>query len=60
MINHFSKLTSAKTAEEIYEDFCGRRGIGETPECVARGGLPAARGKRSIFLERLLRTIHLL
>ncbi|PXY55855.1 hypothetical protein [Virgibacillus profundi] len=38
----------------MYEDSCGRKGIGETPQCVARGGSPAARGKRSIFPERIL------
>nr|WP_152640125.1 hypothetical protein [Virgibacillus necropolis] len=27
-------------------DSCGRIGIGETPQCGARGGSPAARGKR--------------
>ncbi|PXY53742.1 hypothetical protein CIT14_12080 [Virgibacillus profundi] len=31
------------------EDSCGRKGIGETPQCVARGGSPAARGKRNVF-----------
>nr|WP_143069950.1 hypothetical protein [Lentibacillus persicus] len=33
-------------------DSCGKRGIGETPKCLARGGSPAARGKRSIFPQR--------
>nr|WP_235858205.1 hypothetical protein [Sutcliffiella cohnii] len=37
----------------MYVDSCGRKGIGETPQCRARGGSPAARGKRSIFPERL-------
>ncbi|PXY53672.1 hypothetical protein CIT14_11710 [Virgibacillus profundi] len=36
------KLTSIIPAEEIYEDSSGRKGIGETPQCVARGGSPAA------------------
>nr|WP_152640091.1 hypothetical protein [Virgibacillus necropolis] len=27
-------------------DSCGIIGIGETPQCGARGGSPAARGKR--------------
>ncbi|RNA69457.1 hypothetical protein EBO34_05850 [Alteribacter keqinensis] len=29
---------------------------GETPQCVARGGSPAFRGKRSIFQERFICT----
>nr|WP_229740627.1 hypothetical protein [Ornithinibacillus halotolerans] len=40
----------------MYGDSCGRKGIGETPQCEARGGSPAARGKRSIFPERVRRT----
>ncbi|MFD2045772.1 hypothetical protein ACFSTA_13730 [Ornithinibacillus salinisoli] len=36
----------------MHVDSCGRKGFGETPQCVARGGSPAARGKRSVFLER--------
>ncbi|WP_339217800.1 hypothetical protein [Ornithinibacillus sp. FSL M8-0202] len=36
----------------MYVDSCGKKGIGETPQCEARGGSPAARGKRSIFPER--------
>ncbi|TFB21112.1 hypothetical protein E3U55_09840 [Filobacillus milosensis] len=39
----------ATLAEEIYVDSCGRKGLGETPQCLARGGSPAARGKRSII-----------
>ncbi|RIU91326.1 hypothetical protein D1864_11150 [Oceanobacillus picturae] len=30
-------------------------GLGETPECVASGGSPAAHGKRSIFLKRFFK-----
>ncbi|TFJ92050.1 hypothetical protein E4U82_14270 [Lentibacillus salicampi] len=41
-------------AEEIYVDSCGRKGLGETPQCEAQGGSPAARGKRSIFPERVI------
>ncbi|GGK04699.1 hypothetical protein GCM10007063_28810 [Lentibacillus kapialis] len=29
-------------AEEIYVGSCRRKGIGETPQCEARGGPPAA------------------
>jgi hypothetical protein len=36
-------------AEEIYADSFGSKGNGETPQGEARGGSPAARGKRSIF-----------
>jgi len=36
-------------AQEIYGDSCGRKGLDETPQCVAQGGSAAARGKRSIF-----------
>nr|WP_240510207.1 hypothetical protein [Virgibacillus profundi] len=42
--------------EETHEDSCGRKGIGETPQCVARGGSPAARGKRNVFPERSMRS----
>nr|WP_245251785.1 hypothetical protein [Virgibacillus litoralis] len=42
----------SKPAEEIHVDSCGRKGIGETPQCAARGGSTAARGKRSVFPER--------
>ncbi|WP_143155625.1 hypothetical protein [Ornithinibacillus halophilus] len=38
-----------KLVKEIHVDSCGSRGIGETPESFARGGSPAARGKRSVF-----------
>ncbi|AST94346.1 hypothetical protein BC6307_13170 [Sutcliffiella cohnii] len=41
----------------MYVDSSGRKGIGETPQCEARGGSPAARGKRSIFPERLISTL---
>ncbi|RIU89400.1 hypothetical protein D1864_15435 [Oceanobacillus picturae] len=30
-------------------------GLGETPECKASGGSPAAHGKRSIFLKRFFK-----
>ncbi|MRH42783.1 hypothetical protein GH741_08795 [Aquibacillus halophilus] len=35
--------------EEIPETPAGWKGIDETPQCVARGGSTAARGKRSVF-----------
>ncbi|WP_139184803.1 hypothetical protein [Virgibacillus subterraneus] len=35
----------------MHGDSCGRKGIGETPQCAARGGSTAARGKRSVFPE---------
>ncbi|WP_412766296.1 hypothetical protein [Sutcliffiella cohnii] len=41
----------------MYVDSSGRKGIGETPQCEARGGSPAARGKRSIFPERVISTL---
>ncbi|PAV29289.1 hypothetical protein CIL05_12905 [Virgibacillus profundi] len=46
------KVENTILAKEIREDSCGRKGLGETPQCVARGGSPAARGKRSVFPER--------
>ncbi|WP_245745264.1 hypothetical protein [Lentibacillus persicus] len=39
-------------AEETHADSCGSKGIGETPQGIARGGSPAARGKRHVFPER--------
>ncbi|RDW15695.1 hypothetical protein CWR45_18150 [Oceanobacillus chungangensis] len=39
-------------AEEIREDSCGRKGLGETSKCAAQEGSPAPRGKRSVFLKR--------
>ncbi|MFZ3579578.1 hypothetical protein [Virgibacillus sp. DJP39] len=39
----------------MHEDSCGRKGIGETPQCVARGGSPASRGKRVYFRSGELR-----
>ncbi|WP_338066946.1 hypothetical protein [Virgibacillus profundi] len=47
------------SAEETHVDSSGRKGLGETPQCVARGGSPAARGKRNVFPERCTST-HLL
>ncbi|MCD8510166.1 MAG: hypothetical protein LRY73_10055 [Bacillus sp. (in: Bacteria)] len=38
----------------MYEDSSGSKGKGETPQCEARGGSPAARGKRSIFPKRVI------
>ncbi|PXY55405.1 hypothetical protein CIT14_00765 [Virgibacillus profundi] len=55
----FFEGESTITAEETHEDSCGRKGLGETPQCVARGGSPAARGKRNVFPERCIST-HLL
>src|SRR5690625_3090140 len=41
------------SAPDIYGDSSGRKGLGETPQGSTRGGFPAARGKRSICLERV-------
>ncbi|PAV31198.1 hypothetical protein CIL05_00625 [Virgibacillus profundi] len=58
-VNQLLKSKNTIPAEETHEDSCGRKGLGETPECVARGGSPAARGKRNVFPERWTST-HLL
>nr|WP_146818555.1 hypothetical protein [Alkalibacillus haloalkaliphilus] len=43
---------NSRLAESKCVDSCGSKGLGETPQCVARGGSPAAHGKRSILMER--------
>ncbi|AXI09742.1 hypothetical protein CUC15_12755 [Oceanobacillus zhaokaii] len=48
---YFSRSTLSP-AEEIHEDSCGRKGLGESSKCEAQEGSPAPRGKRSVFLER--------
>ena len=40
-------------AARIHEDSCGSKGLDETPQCEARGGSLAARGKRSVYGLRL-------
>ncbi|WP_421535704.1 hypothetical protein [Priestia sp. D3YE.R1] len=41
------------------EDSCGKSGTGETPqEHKRRGGLPAARGKRSLARKSTARSKH--
>src|SRR4051794_13391337 len=43
-------------SEEIHEDSCGRKGLGETTKCVSTSRLTSPpRGKRSVFLELLAR-----
>jgi hypothetical protein len=45
-----------KLAEEIYADSCGRKGIGETPQCVSTRRLTSHPRKRSVFPERCIST----
>ena len=53
-INHYDSSTKlyrdvyqAHPAKEIHGDSCGRKGLGETTQCVAQGGSTAAQSSRN-------------